>query len=293
MLKHLNENSKAPNRVVVLGAHGFVGSHIVKQLQNEGLNVKGVTRKEVNLLEDDASSQLLNILNPDDSLVIVSAIAPCKNNALLLDNLRMMHAVTSIFEKVALAHVVYISSDAVYADDVSLATENSNMQPSSLHGMMHSARELMLKTAVGKTPLAILRPSLLYGLNDPHNGYGPNRFRRLIEENKTITLFGEGEEMRDHIYIEDVAKVVSLTLQHRSQGALNIATGRSLSFREIAEKLVEFSKKKVEIQGTPRQNPITYRHFDITACHEAFPKFHYTSFEVGMTYLFEKEKEFA
>lgn len=291
MLKHLNEQSTKPSRVVVLGSHGFVGSHIMNHLKQEGINALGLSRKEVDLLSSDASSVLLSYLKPEDVLVIVSAIAPCKNNAQLIDNLKMIQAAATAIEKVALSQVIYISSDAVYADDVSLATETAKQQPSSLHGMMHSVRELMLKTTVGKTPLAILRPSLLYGLADPHNGYGPNRFRRLAEENKTITLFGNGEEKRDHIFIEDVAKIVFLVIQHRSEGTLNIATGESPSFRETAEIIVSLTGNAVEIQATPRQNPITHRHFDITACYQAFPNFHYTSFKDGVMHMLHKVAE--
>ncbi len=293
MLKHLNEKSTKPARVVVLGSHGFVGSHIMHQLKQEGINTLGLSRNEVDLLSSDASSVLLSYLKPEDVLVIVSAIAPCKNNAQLIDNLKMIQSAATAIEKVALSQVIYISSDAVYADDVSLATETAKQQPSSLHGMMHSVRELMLKTTVGKTPLAILRPSLLYGLADPHNGYGPNRFRRLAEENKTITLFGNGEEKRDHIFIEDVAKIVSLVIQHRSEGTLNIATGESPSFRETAELIVSLTGNSVEIQATPRQNPITHRHFDITACYQAFPNFHYTSFKDGVMHMLHKVAEIA
>ncbi len=282
MLKHVNEKPIHPSRVIVLGSQGFVGSHVIRELVTIGINVLGLSRNQVNLLDSEATSNLLKYLRPEDALVVVSALAPCKNNSMLVDNLKMVQALGAALEKTTLSQVVYISSDAVYADEVVLATESSNVQPSTLHGMMHSARELMLKTVVGKTPFAILRPSLLYGLSDPHNGYGPNRFRRLVEENKTITLFGEGEEKRDHIFVEDVAKIVSLVLQHRSQGILNIATGGSYSFREVAEMLVSQSGNSIQVQGTLRQNPITHRHFDITNCYKAFPHFHYTSLKEGI-----------
>jgi len=146
---------------------------------------------------------------------------------------------------------------------------------------MHAARELMLKSEV-KAPLAILRPSLLYGANDPHNGYGPNRFRRLAAKDEPITLFGEGEESRDHVYIEDVARLAALTVMRRSRGVLNVATGVSTSFRDIAEMVVALAKNPAPIRSTPRQNPITHRHFDITECLKAFPQFHYTPLRDGL-----------
>src|SRR5262249_11917976 len=88
---------------------------------------------------------------------------------------------------------------------------------------------------------------------------------------------GEGEEQRDHVYIDDVGRIVTQVVMHRSTGILNVATGNSVSFRAIAELVVRLSGKSAEIRGTPRQNPITHRHFDISECLKAFPQFRYTA----------------
>jgi nucleoside-diphosphate-sugar epimerase len=281
MLEHLNANPKPPNRVVVIGAGGFVGGAIVARVARVGVPVLALTRKEVDLLAEGATDRLGGLLERDDSVVLVSAVAPARNAAMLIQNLRMADAACQALVAKRAAHVIYISSDAVYADDANPVTERSCCQPSSFHGMMHAARELMLKSTVG-APLAILRPSLLYGARDPHNGYGPNRFRRNAEKGERITLFGEGEEQRDHVFIDDVAELVALTLSHRSRGVLNLATGTSTSFREVAEMVVALAPNPVAIAGTPRQNPIVHRHFDITDCFKAFPTFHYTPLREGL-----------
>lgn len=281
MLEHLNPQSEKPARVVVVGAGGFVGGAVTAQLKAESIAVAALTRKDIDLLQDGASTKLKALIKPDDSIVFVSAIAPARNATMLLQNLRMAEAVLQVLAAQPPAHLVYISSDSVYADDVNPVMESSNCQPSSMHGMMHAARELMLKSEV-KAPLTLLRASLLYGARDPHNGYGPNRFRRLAENGEAITLFGEGEEQRDHVFIDDVARLTSLVLSHRSKGILNIATGVSTSFREIAEQVVARVGKPVEIRGTPRQNPVTHRHFDITNCFKAFPQFQYTALSEGL-----------
>jgi nucleoside-diphosphate-sugar epimerase len=143
---------------------------------------------------------------------------------------------------------------------------------------MHLAREVMFRNEV-KAPLAILRPSLLYGAADPHNGYGPNRFRRLAASGEPIVLFGEGEERRDHVYIGDVAELVARVLYRRSRGVLNVATGSVHSFRDIAQR---FSKN---IKATPRSGPMPhngYRPFDAAATRKAFPDFRYTSLDEGL-----------
>jgi UDP-glucose 4-epimerase len=288
MLEHSHRKPLKPPRVVVVGAGGFVGGAIARQLARDGVPVHGLTRKEVDLLADGAAARLVAELHADDSVVFVSALAPARTAALLMQNLRMAEAVGQAIAAKPVAHVVYISSDAVYADDANPVTERSCCQPSTLHGMMHAARELMLKNEV-KAPLAVLRSSLLYGARDPHNGYGPNRFRRLAEKGETITLFGEGEEQRDHILIDDVARLAALVFAHRSRGVLNVATGTSTSFREVAQKVVSLAGGRSEIRGTPRQNPITHRHFDITDCLKAFPQFRYTPLNEGLARAMQPE----
>jgi len=281
MLHHQHAAQKVPSRIVVVGAGGFVGGSIASGLERKDVFVLRITRRQVDLLQEGASARLAAILRAEDSVVFVSALAPARNSAMLLQNLRMAESVAAALAAQPVAHLVYVSSDAVYADDANPVTERACCQPASLHGMMHAARELMLRSEA-KVPLAILRPSLIYGARDPHNGYGPNRFRRLAQKGEAITLFGEGEEQRDHVYIDDVAEIARLVVVHGSCGVLNVATGVSTSFRTIAEKTVALASRPVEIRGTPRQNPITHRHFDVAGCLKAFPQFRYTTLDDGL-----------
>jgi UDP-glucose 4-epimerase len=196
---------------------------------------------------------------------------------------------------VPLAHVVNISSDAVYADSAAPLTEASVRAPESLHGAMHLAREIMFSSEA-KAPLVILRPTLIYGAADPHNGYGPNRFWRLALAGESIKLFGKGEERRDHVAIEDVAELAARVIYRRSVGVLNIATGVTTSFREIAELVVQLAGRSVSIEEVPRTGPMPhngYRPFDITTCRAAFPDFCFTPLQGGLRNIAEAARSLA
>ncbi len=280
-MEHLNSTAENPLRTVVLGASGFVGKSLSSRLGAAGAPVLPLSSKEIDLCKASAGEELRLRLRDGDALVFVSAIAPCKTPASLIQNLAMARAVCVAAAEVELAQVVYISSDAVYRDGVNPVSESSRADSDSLHGVMHRAREVMLSTTV-RAPLAVLRPSLLYGAADPHNGYGPNRFRRQAARGEKIVLFGEGEEQRDHVLVDDVAEVIYRVLARRSLGTLNIATGRSPSFREVAQIVAALDPSSGPIEATPRKLPIVHRHFDITEMLKTFPDFRYTSIEDGL-----------
>jgi nucleoside-diphosphate-sugar epimerase len=284
LLEHLNSGPENPSRVVILGARGFVGAAAERLLLTRGVPVLPLGRAELDLLSGDAAERLARELRPTDSVLVISARAPVKNAGMLVENVRMMENICNAFAGATLRHVVYVSSDAVYRDSESPLTERSCAEPSSLHGAMHLARELMLRSVVN-APLAMLRPSLLYGASDPHNGYGPNRFRRLAAAGEDIVLFGEGEERRDHVYIDDVAELIWRVLARRSQGVLNVATGEVASFREIAERVAKMAARPVAVRGSPRVGPMPhggYRPFDAGATKAAFPDFRYTRLDEGL-----------
>ena len=281
---HLNTTPSLPKRTVVVGAGGFVGGAVVAKLKEDKADVLAITRREVDLLAPHAAEKLKALLRPDDAVIAVAARAPCKDMSMLIDNMVIAKAMVDAITKVSVAHVINISSDAVYPDEPLPLTENTPAAPSTFHGVMHLAREIAFLSEV-KAPLAILRPTLLYGADDPHNGYGPNRFRRQANAGEDIVLFGEGEERRDHVLIDDVADLVVRVLKHRSRGVLNIATGDVHSFRSIAEKAVALSSRKVSVSGRPRQGPMPhngYRPFDNSAVRAAFAGFNFTPLADGM-----------
>jgi UDP-glucose 4-epimerase len=274
-----------PERTVIMGAGGFVGHASVASLRSHGAEVSALTRREVDLLAADGATKLAAHLSPATSLVVTSALAPVKNTPMLLDNLRMMQAVIEAVQAKPVAHLIYISSDAVYADSEQPMSESSPAEPGSLHGVMHLAREVMLKSELAGIPLAIVRPTLIFGPGDPHNGYGPNRFMRLARAGQDIVLFGEGEERRDHIFIGDVAEIVCRCVLHRATGIVNAVSGAVTSFREVAKMAAARHEPRGNIVGTPRVRSMPhngYRAFDAGLLGRLFPDWKLTTLADGL-----------
>jgi UDP-glucose 4-epimerase len=284
MIANLHDSPRKPARTVVLGAGGFIGGASARRLRSEGIQVAALGRDSCDLLAADAATRLAAELRPDDTLVFVSARAPVKNVAMLMENTRMGEAVCGALKNQPVAHVVYISSDAVYKDSAEPLSESSCAEPGSLHGLMHLTREVMLRSEFSG-PLVYVRPTLTYGIDDPHNGYGPNRFRRLATEGNDITLFGDGEEQRDHVAVDDIAELVLRVVLHRSTGIVNAVTGNVVSFRTLAEFIAAQFAPLVAIKGSTRIGSMPHnglRHFAPSAALAAFPGIKFTPWQEGI-----------
>ena len=284
MLKQLNQHEITPPRVVILGGSGFVGGELVKLLNLQKVVILSLGSKDLNLLEKGSELRLAKLLKPNDVLVFISAIAPCKNLEMMQSNILMAQTVCDALIKAPVHHVIYISSDAVYKDSTELISESSPAEPGSLHGVMHLSRELALKV-ICPSNLTIIRPTLIYGFNDPHNGYGPNQFRRLAADGKNIVLYGNGEERRDHVFVHDVALLISKCIYWRSVGLINAVSGEVVSFFDLANYIADQYLPRVSMVQQARSGPMPhdgYRAFDSSSLQLAFPEFERTPWKKGL-----------
>mgnify|MGYP003109976731 CR=1 FL=1 len=278
MLTHEFLAKKKPTRIVILGAGGFIGQVLVRQLTNLKVEVLPLTSSAVDLLDEYATQNLIDLFDSNDCVVMLAALTPDRGRDITTyqKNITMAENVCEALRQKPVAHVVYMSSDAVYSMRTARISEQTLAAPDDLYGLMHRTRELMFQQA-SSAPVVVLRSTMVAGRGDTHNSYGPNRFHRQAVQQGCISLGGEGEETRDHIFSEDVAALTTLAILHRSSGVLNLATGRSCSFYEVAKMVAERTDQVVEIKTSERGMPVTHRSFDTTATNAAFPGFTFVS----------------
>lgn len=285
-LEHHHATPTKPSRVTILGANGFIARDLVRTLTREKIAHRAIPAAEIDLTQPQSVAQLAAIAQEGDALVIASGLTPDKGRdvATLMKNLAMAQHLAAFLENAKCSHVLYISSDAVYDGRELPIRETSPRQPSDLYSLMHIAREQIVAfaTARTKTPLCIFCPVAVYGAGDTHQSYGPNRFFRTALSERRITLFGNGEETRDHIFIEDVTRLLTLCLLHRSAGTLNAVSGTAVTFRELADRIAALCGAGVKVESLPRSGPITHRSADPTTRMRAFPSFIPTPLAVGL-----------
>lgn len=286
MITHQLAMPTAPRRVAVLGASGFIGSVLLRHLNDSGIDTLALGSNDLDLCSPTAVGALSNLLRPTDSIVMLSALTPDKGRdiATFKQNLTMMETLNAAIAGCGCVHFVYFSSDAVYGSGPAHVSEATSASPTDLYGAGHLAREIMVRN-LPRLPALVLRPTLVFGSGDTHNAYGPNRFIRTGRTEERILLFGAGEETRDHIHVDDVAQLTLRCLQRRTVGTLNVATGRSLSFHDVANLVAQQFSGAIRIVATPRVNSISHRHYDVTNTIKAFPDFRFTEFEDGIASL--------
>ena len=252
-------------RLVIIGANSFIAKSVVAKFKNENFSIIKITRKKCDLIKKNSIRILSKVYKKNDIVFFAAAEAPVKNLRMFYNNLLMCKNVIESLKNKKLKLLIYLSSDAVYADSSKKLDEKSKTDPDNLHGLMHLCRESMLKKEF-KNCLTIIRPTLVYGKNDPHNGYGPNKFSRLLKLNKKIKLFGKGEERRDHISIYDISNIIKKIITKNKKGIFNLATGKVISFMSIAKHLTNIHKKSNNIIFLKRNSPMPhngYRAFNI------------------------------
>ena len=227
----LKKNISNEKRILLLGG-GFISLEFSKLLKKRNKKVICINREKIDFLKKNSIKKINKIIKHKDIVFIIAAEAPVKTVKMFSNNMIILKNILLGLGKKNLHKVIYLSSDAVYTDSMKPLNEKSKTEITNLHGLMHIVREKIL-TNYFKDKLLIFRSTLVYGENDPHNGYGPNQFIRSAKKKNLIKLFGKGEEKRDHIWVSDLTEMMYQIIYNNKKnllGVFNLASVKIISF---------------------------------------------------------------
>ncbi|WP_420917912.1 SDR family NAD(P)-dependent oxidoreductase [Pyrodictium abyssi] len=251
--------------MLVTGGSGFIGSHTVERLVEQGYTVivvdnyyagsperlSSIPRERLVLVEADVSDwrgfweRVSRIARPGDIAgivhlaALVSIVEVMEKPWLGIDvNVKGTLNVLELARRLDVERVVFASSVAVYGEPKYLPIDEEHpLEPANLYGETKLMGERLLwryQRDYGLKPIA-LRYFNVYG---PGMRGGPyagvvHKFITTLLEGGTPAIYGDGEQTRDFVYVGDVAEANWKALETGYVGAVNIGTGTETSINQL------------------------------------------------------------
>lgn len=268
--------------ILVAGATGLAGSAIVRELTLIGMPVVGISSRDVNLLDRDATFKYLSKLKPD---VVIDAAAKVgginANNSypveFLSTNIQIQTNLMDASHAVNVDRFVFLGSNCIYPKNCPQPIKEEYiltgvLEPTnSAYAIAKLAGIELIKSyrkEYGHKWISVM-PINLYGPNDNFDLKSSHVFPALIRkftdavrnDFETVTVWGTGKPRREFLHVDDLSKAIILCLnKYDSEEHINIGTGSDLTINELAEKIAEISGFKGEIiwdslqaDGTPQK----------------------------------------
>ncbi len=288
MEKYLNE-CKGKN-ILVTGGAGFIGSHLVDRLSAEN---------RVIVLDNLSSGSLVNLERSQDRITFIKG--DTLDKALLKDIVAEVELVFHLAANVGniksiedphfdmdvningtinlleaclrsnIKRLVYSSSGAIFGEAKYLPIDEAHpLNPESPYGVSKLAAEKYCFAfhKVHGIPTTALRYFNAYGPRQGSSGY-PNviaAFFNRIKTGKPLTIFGDGKQTRDFIFVEDIvtANILAATQPAAVGEIFNIATGKTNSVEQIASLIKQISAKESPIvYAEPRAGEVRHSRANI------------------------------
>ena len=257
-------------RITVTGGAGFIGSHLVDRLIEDGHTVqvidnlytgnKEFVHSKAQFVElDIRDPKLYSVLEefrPDYIFheAAQTEVSTSMSNPMLDCDINLMGLINLLNAAVKLDVKKFLmpSSAAVYGNlDTLPLNEEMIGNPSSFYGLTKLTTEHYLRIyheAFG-LPYICYRYSNVFGPRQGNGGEGGviSIFAKAIVQGSPIIIYGDGKQTRDFIYVDDVVEANILGMQHQVTGIYNVSTGIASSVNLLVDEFRNISGKDIEV----------------------------------------------
>ena len=257
-------------RITVTGGAGFIGSHLVDRLIEDGHTVqvidnlytgnKEFVHSKAQFVElDIRDPKLYSVLEefrPDYIFheAAQTEVSTSMSDPMLDCDINLMGLINLLNAAVKLDVKKFLmpSSAAVYGNlDTLPLNEEMLGNPSSFYGLTKLTTEHYLRIyheAFG-LPYICYRYSNVFGPRQGNGGEGGviSIFAKAIVQDSPIIIYGDGKQTRDFIYVDDVVEANILGMQHQVIGIYNVSTGISSSVNLLVDEFRNISGKDIEV----------------------------------------------
>lgn len=287
-------------KVLLLGHDGLIGQEIFKlfnALSPPVEELNGLSFPGIDLCSQEGAEQAAKYFTPDMNVIMCAGIKRQLGDNLRIfrQNLNMVENVCEILQQCPVRKFVYFSSSAVYGEDIHNIniSDETPIQARTFYGIAKYTSERLLWKAISEFPqssLAILRPTLVYGIGDESRGYGPAGFLDKLINNEEIVLWGDASELREFLYVKDIARIVYEIVCCNFSGVINPVSGQSHSFRSVLDLLATMMGKKPKIVYRERTKAKVDNVFSGELFRNSFPDFRFTPLADGLREMVESER---
>ena len=261
--------------IVVTGSNGFIGSNLIKGLNEIGYKdiIAVDDQDDPELKENIAHCDIQDFLNINEFINLIRnneidgtkirAIfhqGACSNTMewdadfLYKNNLLYSKELLN-FSKKTRTPLIYASSASVYGAGKIFEESVENEDPINLYAYSKFKFDQLVRQELIKSETQIvgLRYFNVYGPQEQHKGTMASvafHLHNQLKDNEEIKLFegsdgyDDGEQRRDFIYVEDVVKVNLWFLENQKvSGIFNVGTGKSQTFNEVAHSVINWNKR--------------------------------------------------
>lgn len=292
MIKEVIKEIKM-KKVLITGANGLVGTHLVRKCIDAGYDVIGVDKSkqtieydsynykfyEMDLTNEENIQNIFEFEKPDAVFNCFGVKgSPIKAKERPVDFLYPSFKInTEIIKQCAERgiYLCFVSSVGVYAPAEKFVEDSVwKTLPSEADWFPSWSKrmgEILLegyKVQNGYKSWSIIRPANIFGEYDDFSGNGTviaSTIRKVIQSTDVIEAWGDGSPIRDFVYAGDVADAILELYKKEAHTTINFGAGEEITIKSMIESLIEISGKDLKIEwDTTKPNGDMRRQMDIT-----------------------------